>query len=100
MWAVGVVMMVVLCFGGLVGGGFSMHKHGVKKDAQVQTTKDAQRQGHEHGDAAGMSGDENKGTHQHMMQMEQQDVHGNGAPAEVSGDEKGIAKESEIEVKK
>lgn len=100
MWAVGVVMMVVLCFGGLVGGGFFMHNHAVGKDAQGQATKDAQRQGHEHGDAAGMSGDESKGTDQPMRQTEQQDDHENGAQAEGSGDGKGIAKESEIEDKK
>lgn len=96
MWVVGVAMMVLLCF----GGGFFMHKHAVGKDTQVQAAKGAQRQVHEHGDAAGMSEDESKGTHQPMMQMEQQDVHGNGAPAEDSGDGKGIAKESDIEDKK
>lgn len=97
MWVMGVVMMVVLCFGGLVGTGFSMHKHGVGKDAQAQTTKDSQKPVHEHGNAADcMQEDKNNGTHQHMMQMEQQDTHGNGAPAEGSGDGKGIAKEKEM----
>ncbi len=78
-------MMVALCFGGLVGGGSLMHKHGGKKEAQAQTTKDAPPQVHEHGAAAGMSEDESQETHQPMMPTEEQDVHGNGAPAEESG---------------
>ena len=89
MWVAGVTMMVLLCFGGLVGGGFFMHKHGVRKDAQVQTTKDSQKPVHEHGDVAdGMLEDENNGTHHPMMRTE------------GSNDGKGIAKKSEIEDKK
>jgi hypothetical protein len=38
LWVLGAAMMVLLCFGGMVGGGFFMHKHVVVKDAQVQVT--------------------------------------------------------------
>lgn len=93
MWAVGIVMMVALCF----GGGFFMHKHAGGEAAPARTAKDAPRQVHGHGDAAGISaGDESKGAHQYLMQTEKQEVKENGVPTEVSGDGKEIAKESVI----
>jgi len=94
MWIVGAGLMVLLCLGGLIGGGgFFMHKgHEVKKDAEQQVIKGDQKHSHEDGASAGASEDKSTGAHQHMMHMmhgDQKHDHGDGSSAGAAAENGG-----------